>query len=205
MNIDIPYNEFDYTFLIDSLRNYKYPRDKITSLLRNKRIVRIKKGIYILGEEERTGTYSKEILANLIYGPSYVSLEYALSLYGMIPERVETVTSVTTGKNREFRTPVGTFTYRYLNRIFFSPGVRNMPSGDGRSFLMASPEKALVDRIFFESGLESKGEVRDFLLDSMRIDPEALANLDSSRLWEITSLYKKRKIHMFNEIVKGLR
>ena len=202
MKIDIPYNEFDYIALLHSLRNYKYPRDRITDLLRNKRIIRIKKGIYILGDGERIGTYSKEILANLIYGPSYVSLEYALPYYQMIPEKVEAVTSVTTGKNREYATPIGTFTYRYLNKVFFPSGVRNVTTGDGRSFLIASPEKALTDRIYFERGLESKGEVRDYLFDSMRVDTEALGRLDRSSLSDIISLYKKRRLHMLDEIVK---
>jgi len=201
MKINIPYNEFDYTYLIDLLRDYRYPRDKITSLLRCKRIVRVKKGIYILGEEERSGTYSKEILANLIYGPSYVSLEYALSYYQVIPERVEAVTSVTTRKNKDFLTPVGSFTYRYLNKDIFPYGIRNVTTGDGRSFLIASPEKALADRIYFERGLDSKDEVRDYLLDSIRVDSEALDRLDCRKLSDIASLYKKRKLHMLSEIV----
>lgn len=84
----IPHEEFDYQTLLDSLRTYSRPRDKITALLKKGVIVRIKKGLYIFGEEYRKNPYSNEILANLICGPSYISLEYALQYYGLIPERV---------------------------------------------------------------------------------------------------------------------
>jgi len=71
------------------------PRDKISDLLKKGTIIRVKKGLYVFGEDNRKKPYSKEILANLIYGPSYISLDYALQYHGLIPERVEAVTSVT--------------------------------------------------------------------------------------------------------------
>ena len=70
----ILYNEFDYLTLLSALRDYRYPRDRITKLLRQGTIIRVKKGLYVLGEGERRGPVYKEILANLIYGPSYISL-----------------------------------------------------------------------------------------------------------------------------------
>src|SRR5208337_4775007 len=86
--------ELDYLAIMNALSGYKQPRDKLTKLLANGDLIRIKKGIYVLGEIWRNGPFSKEILANLIYGPSYVSLEYALSWHRLIPERVDMVTSV---------------------------------------------------------------------------------------------------------------
>jgi predicted transcriptional regulator of viral defense system len=65
--------------------------------------------LYIFGDEERRGPYSRELLANLMYGPTFISLESALAFYGLIPERVEAMLSVTTGRSREFDTPVGRF------------------------------------------------------------------------------------------------
>ena len=87
---------FDYQVLMDALAEYRKPRDRITRLLSGGEIVRIKKGLYCFGEAFRREPIIREHLANMIYGPSYVSLEYALSYHGLIPERVETVTSVTT-------------------------------------------------------------------------------------------------------------
>ena len=74
----IPYEEFDYQTLLTALREYKRPRDRITRLLSQGTIVRVKKGLYVFGEGERREPAHKGVLANLIFGPSYVSLEYAL-------------------------------------------------------------------------------------------------------------------------------
>ena len=94
--------EFDYQFLTSKLQGYRYPRNVIHRLLKTGKIIRIKKGLYVFGESYRRGPVSRTLLANLIYGPSYVSREYALGFYGLIPERVEEVTSMTTKKNKEF-------------------------------------------------------------------------------------------------------
>jgi hypothetical protein len=110
----IEHEAFDYQTLMVSLRDYARPRDKISDLLRKGFILRVKKGLYVFGDEYRRRPFSREILANLIYGPSYVSLDFALQHHGLIPERVEALTSVTTGRSRSFFTPVGLFTYRKI-------------------------------------------------------------------------------------------
>lgn len=63
-----PREEFDYQTLMDILRDYSRPRDKITDLIRKRMIIRVKKGLYIIGDGYRRRPYSKELLANLIYG-----------------------------------------------------------------------------------------------------------------------------------------
>jgi predicted transcriptional regulator of viral defense system len=109
-------------------------------------LIRVKKGIYL--RTDSPVPYSKELLANLMYGPSYVSLEYALQFHGLIPEAVKTVTSVTTGRRKSFTTPVGRFEYEHLAPRYFSLGIDivNLEEG-GRAFFIASPEKALFDTI----------------------------------------------------------
>ena len=69
---------FDYQVLQDALAGYRKPRDRITRLLAGEAIVRVKKGLYCFGEALRRDPLSREYLANLIYGPSYVSLDYGL-------------------------------------------------------------------------------------------------------------------------------
>lgn len=80
--------KFDYQALLDGLREYDRPRDKITDLLRKGTIIRIKKGIYVSGERYRRLLFSRDVSANMIYEPSCTSLDYVLHYYGMIPERV---------------------------------------------------------------------------------------------------------------------
>src|SRR6202008_2894394 len=106
--------EIDYTFVMDCLKDYKSPRAKLTGLLQKGDLIRVKKGIYLFGPEYRKGPYSPEVLANKIYGPSYVSREYALAYYGLIPEYVVEVTSISTKRARNFDTPMGRFSYARL-------------------------------------------------------------------------------------------
>ena len=138
---------FDYQVLMDALTEYRKPRDRITRLLASGMIIRIKKGLYCLGDVFRKEPLSREHMANLIYGPSYVSLEYALSYHGLIPERVEAVTSVTTRRSRDFNTSFGAFTYRMLKGPRYTVGAIIETIGK-TPFLVASPEKALVDKVW---------------------------------------------------------
>ena len=77
------FNEFDYTTLLDALKTYRYPRNRISSLLKKGEIIRIKKGIYLLGPDQRKTPYVPEILANMICGPSYISLEGNTNPYSL--------------------------------------------------------------------------------------------------------------------------
>lgn len=202
----IPREEFDYQVLMDALGSYARPRARITRLLRDDVIVRVKKGLYIFGEGWRRRPYNRELLANLIYGPSYVSLEYALAWHGLIPERVETVTSVTCGRPRSFDTPVGRFTYRMVRVEAFHPGVDLFETGDGGAFLMATPEKALADKMVEErSGLRAtQRELRSYLFENLRIDTGRLEGLDVGLLGRIAQAYRSRKVHVLAEHVAGL-
>ena len=181
---------------MDALSGYRKPRDRITKLLASGVIVRIKKGLYCFGEIFRKEPLSREHLANLIYGPSYVSLEYALSHHGLIPERVEVVTSVTTRRSRDFNTPFGTFTYRMLKGRSYATGAI-LETADKTPFLVASPEKALADKVWTDkrfSGLRMS-DYDAYLTEDLRIDQHALSSLDRSRLQIIATAYGSAKIN----------
>ena len=161
--------EFDYQTLMSALSNYANPREKVSSLLRQGSIVRVKKGIYVLGSAYRDRPFSRELLANMIRGPSFVSFEYALSYHGLIPERVSTVTSATTKRSKVYDTPVGRFSYRHVPKRYFSVGMTWI-EGKEVSFLMASPERALADQVRGAHGttLRSQKAMADYLFDDMR-------------------------------------
>jgi hypothetical protein len=203
----IPFEEFDYQTLLDSLRVYAYPRKKITSLLRKGEIIRVKKGLYLFGEGQRRSPYCRELLANLIYGPSCISLEYALNYHGLTPERVETITSVTCGRSRSFDTPVGCFSYRMIPMAAFSMGIDRIELADGRSFLMAIPEKALADRIVTErgSGVSTQKGLLTYLNDNLRIDSEALRSLDPDRVLAIAAAYRSRRLKVLAGLIRRLQ
>jgi len=195
--------EFDYQTLLDSLKDYARPRDKISDLIRKGIIIRVKKGLYIFGDDYRHRPYSRETLANLIYGPSYISLEYALHYYGLIPERVEAVTSVTCGRTRKFSTPLGLFIYRMIPLEAFRSGMDRIELEGGRSFLIAIPEKALADKIRCDrgTGIQTQKHLYDYLINNLRIDPVALKELNPEYLAEIADRYRSRKIRLLGKLI----
>lgn len=137
---------FSYTQVIESLKAYKKPRDVINTLLKNGDIIRVKKGLYVFGEIWRKKIYSRELLANLKYGPSVLSTDYVLSGAGLIPEQVKTITSVTAGRSRSFNTPVAKFIYKQLNKERLSFGIE-INKTNGEQYFSANPLKALADKI----------------------------------------------------------
>jgi hypothetical protein len=199
--------EFDYQTLLDNLKQYERPRDKITSLLKKGSIIRVKKGIYIFGTKYARRPFSREILANMIYGPSCISLDFALRYHGLIPERVEAVTSVTTGRGRRFITPVGLFIYRQIPADAFPIGIDQVQLEGGRVFLMAVPEKALADKIQDDrgTGIRSQADMRGYLMENLRIDAESLEKLHSETLSNLAARYGSRKLALLSKVITRMR
>ena len=189
----LPQPEIDYVYLTSLLRDYARPRQEISRLLGKRALIRVKKGLYVVTSDNQI-PYSKEVLANLVYGPSYISLDYALRLHGLIPERVEEVTSVTCNREKTFATPVGVFSYRYLRPALFSHGVTQGESITGRSFLVATPEKALIDKIWFISHDIDPKDLEAFLFDDLRIDPGAFARLNIKKMNSLIEHYRGPKV-----------
>lgn len=184
-----PFEEVDYVFLMDRLKEYAQPRQKIRVWLQNKMLLRVKKGIYVFGQSSSRGPYCLEHLANIIYGPSIISLEYALSFYGWIPESVHEVTSVTTGRNKIFNTPVGRFNYRHQSRKYFPYGTTDILIKN-RHVLMATPEKALLDLLYFSKPIiSSQNEFNEHLFENLRINEEQFEN-SKLNLYELASIFR---------------
>jgi hypothetical protein len=198
---------FDYQTLVDALGELSFPRDKITDLIRKRIIIRIKKGLYIFGDRYRRHPYSRELLANLIYGPSYVSLDYALDFYGFIPERSEALTSVTLRRSRKFRTPAGLFIYRQIPVQAYQAGMVRAEGDNGQAFLIASPEKALADKIISERGVAftSPTGMRQYLIESLRIDISNIQSLSLERIDEYAGRYRSRKLRHLGGLVRRLQ
>ncbi len=194
--------EFDYQLLTDLLKNYRRPRARISKMLRRGEVIRVKKGIYVFGEDYARRPYSREILANMIYGPSCVSLEYALHFHGLIPERPEAVTSVTTGRSRKFSTPVGLFTYHQIPVRAFPVGIQRIEAGSA-AFLIACPEKALADQLQADrgTGMRTLGSLRSYLFDSLRIDPDSIAGLNAEVLMLLAKRYRSEKLRLLSRLV----
>jgi len=199
--------EFDYLSLTDALKSFAKPRKKISSLLKQGLIVRVKKGIYVFGRALSRRPYSREVLANMIYGPSYVSLEYALQYHGLIPERVEAITSITCGRGRRFSTPAGLFTYKRIPMKAYSIGFTQVELDRGRFFLIAVPEKALADKLQDDRGISvrNQNDLKNYLSENLRIDLNRIAKMDARLFSDLAHRYRSRKIRMLGRLVLKLR
>jgi len=164
---------------MDIVSAYNRPNDKISEMIRSGELIALRRGLYIPGPEMDLPTPDPYLIANHLRGPSYVSLETALSYWGMIPERVVEISSITLKTSRIFHTPIGRFSYRHGTAPYYSFGVVRAELAPQQFGLIASREKALCDTIVYTSGvlLRSVSQTRDYLLDDMRIDEVALRQL----------------------------
>lgn len=169
-----------YQAVEDVLGDYKFPKNKVSSLEKAGELIRLKKGLYVVSPEISNQKISLELIANHIYGPSYVSMESALWIYGLIPERVYNTKSITIKRGKEFSTPFGLFEYISVSDKYYPIGINQIIVGESYAYLMAEKEKALCDLIISKSGLrlQSIVAVRSFLLNDLRIEFESLKDFD---------------------------
>ena len=164
-------------------------RSKIMRAIDSGEILHIRRGLYCLAKPYNRVGISRNILANLIYGPSYVSLETALSFHGWIPEAFHSVSSVSLGRARTFETPLGYFDYVQIKQMPLLSGVIRV-TGERESegsYYMAKPLKAIADYVA-SRGLDWTG--REPLIESLRIEEENLESLSSADFDELDGVYK---------------
>lgn len=177
--------------------NPAFLRRQLTDWVKKGWVEKLKRGIYTLSEQDRSVRISAYCLAPILYSPSYISLESALSYYGLIPEGVYAITSVSTQKTMQFHNKYGQFIYRNIKPAFFTDFVSE-DDGFGNMFYIATPEKALLDFLFFKT----KGMKRvkqDIFENSFRL--QNLESVDRQKLKEIAERLGHKKII---SIVKSL-
>ena len=181
-------------------KNRNSVRGLVKRAIASGEVLHIRRGLYCLAPKYNRAEINRFLLANLAYGPSYVSMETALSFHGWIPEAVHLVKSVSYGRKRSLKTPVGLFSYVQLKQFPLMAGVESL--GDDLSpqtFLIAKPLKAVADLIA-SRGLDWTGSKP--LEGSLRIEREDLESLQSGDFDELEGVYKSRRARRFLE---GLR
>jgi hypothetical protein len=147
------------------------------------------------------------VIANHLRGPSYVSLESALSYWDLIPERVYETSSVTTKTTKTYQTSLGRYSFQHLTRPYYSFGIRSVRLTEQQTALIASPEKAVCDKIVLTAGviLRSISQTMDFLMEDLRIDEEQLQTLDVSTIetW-VDDAPKRSSLQMLVNTLQGL-
>ena len=145
----------------------------------------LKAGVYILDQKYRKADISPHFVANYLLSPTYLSLEFALSFYALIPEQALAYTSVTTKHARVFENVLGTFTYRAVKRDLFF-GYEARKDGD-QEYLIACPEKALLDYLYLNSGSLEADAAQ---VESLRL--QNLDTLDSDRLMQYAGRFTRK-------------
>lgn len=167
---------------------------KVKRLLAQGKLLHIRRGLYcltdVVGYLTKPHPYE---LAQYIYGPSYISLESALSFHKLIPERVYTVTSVTSKRTKEFRTPLGVFSYLHLPPESFYTEVELIEE-NGYKFFLAKPWKAICDYIYIYKKDWSNLEP---LLESLRINRDDLPVLRNEEIQLLDEYYHQERVSRF--------
>lgn len=194
--------------LLPLLADYRRPNDKIAEWLRQGVLIPLKRGLYLTGDGLRKEPLSLPLIANRLYGPSCVSLEYALAWHGLIPEQVHEVTSVCVRRGRIIENAVGRFSYSSIPAELFPIGMQWEREGESIAFLIAGPEKALCDKVLLTRHLQatSRSSMRDFLLDDLRLDADMLATLDFDIVDQyVSSGHKQRQMRALRRVLEELR
>jgi len=193
----LPWSQFtvqDLATLFPGSENRRYALVK--RALASGEIIRIRRGVYCLAPKYRKKSMNLYALAQHVYGPSYVSLESALSWHGWIPEAVHAVTCTSFKKSKEFRTPLGIFSYDRIPQKVFYVEVDRLTDASGNVFLMATPLKALADYVYVRkrdwTGIEQA-------TGSLRIELEQLEGVSRSSFEAISTNYSSSRVKQFLE------
>lgn len=165
-----------------------FNRNNLIRWTRKNLIIRLRKGFYTFPEYKNRADYLF-YFANRIYRPSYISLHSALAFYGMIPEAVVQITSVTSLKTALFQNQFGDYTYKTVkSELMF--GYESKAMNDGLALSFATPEKALLDLLYIYPFYNSARE-----LEELRLDEDYLNNdLNMDLLQEYVTLFKNKAL-----------
>lgn len=194
----------DTAILKSLLKDYKAVNNKISELEKSDKIIRLKKGLFVVSPKITGKLLSTELIANHLYGPSYVSMHTALRYYGLIPESVYTISSICTKRSRTFENSIGYFDYKRAEKEYFAIGIQQIIK-DKTSFLIATPEKALCDLIINTSKLNLRyiNELFIYLRDDIRFDMDELYKMNVEILEEC-AIYSKKKTTI-NNLIKIIK
>ena len=143
-------------------------------------LIRLRQGYYAFPEYRESTEFALHF-ANVIYKPSYISLHTALSFYGIIPEAVPQITSVTTLKTIRFSNDFGEYSYKNIKpEMMFGYDLKEMEGG--RRIMFATPEKALADILYLYPFYDTEREIEELRLDESYMEEE----LNTERLREFS-------------------
>lgn len=181
-----------------NLINYSNKNNKISRDIKDGKLFKIITGLY--ETDLNTPGY---LLAGSIYGPSYISFEYALSFYGLIPERVTTITCATFDKKKkkQYDTDFGVFTYRDIPVLVY-PEEIILKEENNYSYQIATPEKALCDKLYTLAPLNNYSNLENMLFNDLRLDEEEFNKLDVKKIENLSKLYHSTNVDLLSRYIR---
>ena len=189
---------FTTSMLKEKYHNYANPLDKIKRDTDNEVLIRLTRGLY---EDDKT--VNPCFLASSILSPSYLSFDYALSYYGLIPEKVFSITSASLNmrKNKTFTNKFGRFEYSDITINAFSEGLTYLENGD-YIVKIATKEKAICDCLSKWRVVNSVKKLKELLFIDKRIDEEEFSTCDFKLMMRLASLYKKTNLDILIKLIR---
>jgi predicted transcriptional regulator of viral defense system len=170
-------------------------------------LVQLRRGLYMMSPLVSSITPEPFLIANHLYGPSYISLESALFHWGLIPERVFEISSVTPKISKRFMAQNTVYSFMHLPIAYYPLGIQSLSLTETQTVLIAGPEKALCDKVITTAGinLRSKQQTMAFLVEDLRIEEFQLRELNTIEMISWLPVCLKRKsIQILIETVSTL-
>lgn len=180
------------------LNNYSNKNNKISREIKKGKLFKIITGLY--ETDPNTPGY---LLASSIYGPSYISFDFALSYYGLIPERVSTITCATFNKKKrkQYNTKFGAFTYKDVPSSVYPEEIL-LKQENNYSYQIATKEKALCDKLYSLKPLKNLSNLETMLFNDLRIDIEEFKKINIKKIEKLSNLYHSTNVAL---LLKYLR
>ena len=187
----ISYGVFSLENIYKSFPDFSYKQ--ISRWQKDGFLIKIKQGFYTFADQ-KIDDYFLFLIANKIYEPSYISLEKALKYYGLIPEEIFQITSVSTKKTNTFNNPVGSFSYRHIKESLFWG--YHFISNSNQKVLIADAEKAILDYIYLHSELKTEDDFKELRINSNSFNE----NINLDKLNKYLSKFKNKKLNRRLEV-----
>lgn len=180
------------------LNNYSNKNNKISREIKKGKLFKIITGLY--ETDPNTPGY---LLASSIYGPSYISFDFALSYYGLIPERVSTITCATFNKKKrkQYNTKFGVFTYKDVPSSAYPEEIL-LKQENNYSYQIATKEKALCDKLYSLKPLKNLSNLENMLFNDLRIDIDEFKKINIKKIEKLSNLYHSTNVAL---LLKYLR
>jgi predicted transcriptional regulator of viral defense system len=177
-----------------------FDRNNFSHWIKRGLLIRLRQGYYSFPEYLRKPDFSM-YFANRIYRPSYVSLHTALAFYGIIPEAVVQITSVSTLKTANFKNAFGEFAYKTLREDLLF-GYNLKPIADGRTLQIATPEKALLDLLYLYPFYNSETDFEELRLDEDFMQDEFDRDLMDTYLAKFRNRALEKRVKILTGVYK---